>query len=89
MNATSPLPLVESLAETVAGCLDTASLQAIANLQLDAPTQERLDALAERANEGRITAEERAEYQAFTRISEFLALAQLRARARLGLPLAA
>jgi hypothetical protein len=63
------------------------SLQAIAGLELDGPTRERLDELAAKANEGQITAEERAEYQAFMGISEFLGLAQIRARARLGLPL--
>ena len=89
MNATSSPPLVEALAESMAACLDAPSLQAIAGLQLDAATQERLDTLADKANEGQITSEERAEYQAFIGISEFLGLAQLRARARLGLPLVA
>jgi hypothetical protein len=60
----------------------------IANLQLDSGTRERLDELADKANEGQLSPEERAEYQAFIGISEFLGLAQLRARARLGLPLA-
>jgi len=88
LNAKMSVPLVESLTDSVAACLDQTSLEAVAQLQLDAPTQERLDALADKANEGLITAEERAEYQSFTRVSEFLALAQLRARSRLGLPLA-
>ena len=88
MNATPSIPVVESLADTVAACLDNASLEAMARLQLDAPTRERLDALAGKANEGLLDDSERAEYLSFMRISEFLALAQLRARARLGLPLA-
>lgn len=88
MSATPSSPLLEALAETVAACLDAPSLQAMAGLQLDAATRERLDELANKANEGQLTPEERAEYQAFIGISEFLGLAQLRARARLGLPLA-
>ena len=88
MSAATSSPLLESLAESVAGCLDAPSLQAMANLQLDAATRQRLDELADKANEGQVTPEERAEYQSFISISEFLGLAQLRARARLGLPLA-
>ena len=85
----APAPLlVETLAESVAACLDSPSLHAIANLQLDARTRERLDELADKANENQLTPEERTEYQTFIEISEFLGLAQLRARARLGLPLA-
>jgi hypothetical protein len=87
MNGMSSPPLVEALAESMAACLDAPSLQAIAGLRLDATTQARLDDLADKANEGQITSEERAEYLAFVGISEFLGLAQLRARTRLGLPL--
>jgi hypothetical protein len=67
--------------------LDARSLSAIAKLELDPSTKDRLEELAEKANEGMLTPEERAEYQGFIGASEFLGLAQLRARARLGLPL--
>ena len=80
-------PLVESLADSVAACLDAPSLRAIANFQLDPGTKDRLDELADKANEGHLTGEERTEYQSFIGITEFLGLAQLRARVRLGLPL--
>ena len=63
------------------------SLRAIAKLELDPRTRERLDELSNKANEGQLTNAERAEYQDFIGVSEFLALAQLRPRARLGLPL--
>jgi len=88
MSAPSTPPLVESLADSVASCLDAQSLQAIANLKMDARAEQWLDELADKANEGDITDDQRSEYQQFIRISEFLALAQLRARQRLGLPLA-
>ncbi len=87
MSAISSPPLLEALAESVAACLDATSLRAIANLELDSRTRRRLDKLADKANEGQLTPEERAEYQRFIGVSEFLGLAQLRARARLGLPL--
>ena len=87
MSAPSSPPLLESLAESVAACLDAPSLRAVANLELDPRTRERLDELADKANEGRLSAEERVEYQAFIGASEFLGLAQLRARVRLGMPM--
>jgi hypothetical protein len=87
MSAPSSPGLLETLAETVAACLDAPSLQAIANMELDSKTRKHLDELAEKANEGQLSADERIEYQSFIGVSEFLGLAQLRARARLGLPL--
>jgi hypothetical protein len=87
MSATSTPALLEALAESVAACLDASSLRAMADLELDPRTRERLDMLAEKANEGELTPEERAEYEGFIGASEFLGLTQLRARARLGLPL--
>ncbi len=85
MNLTAPL--LEGLAETVADCLDSPSLEAIARMQLDPRTSARLDELAEKANEGGLSEAERAEYRSFTEISEFLGLAQLRARQKLGVSL--
>lgn len=59
----------------------------MAEFKLDTRAQARLDELADKSNEGQITSAERAEYQAFIGISEFLGMAQLRARARLERPL--
>jgi hypothetical protein len=87
MSSPSSPGLLEALAESVAACLDAASLRAIANMELDPKTRNRLDELAEKANEGQLSADERVEYQSFIGVSEFLGLAQLRARVRLGLPL--
>ena len=86
MSSPSSPALLEALADSVAACLDAPSLHAMAHLELDARTRERLDDLADKANEGQLNPAERAEYQGFIRVSEFLGLAQLRARARLGLP---
>ena len=48
-----------------------------------------VDRLAEKANEGELTPRERAEYQAYIKTSELLALIQLRARLKLRLPIPA
>ena len=81
MSSPSSPGLLETLADSVAACLDAPSLRAIANLELDSKTRKRLDELAEKANEGKLSADERVEYQSFIGVSEFLGLAQLRARA--------
>jgi hypothetical protein len=86
MSSTSSTQLLEGLADSVATCLDAASLRAIANLELEPRTRQRLDELADKDNEGRITQKERVEYQTFIGAKEFLGLVELRARARLGLP---
>ena len=49
----------------------------------------RVDRLARRANEGELTPREREEYQSYIQTAEVLALIQLRARAKLGLPVPA
>ena len=81
MSSLSSPGLLEALAESVAACLDAPSLRAIANMELDSRTRTRLDELAEKANEGQLSADERVEYHSFIGVSEFLGLAQLRARA--------
>ena len=43
MSTKPSTPLLESLAETVASCLDAPSLQAMAQLELDPRTRQRLD----------------------------------------------
>jgi len=87
MSSMSSPHLVKALAESVAECLDASSLDAIAKLQLDPQARVRLRDFATKANEGELSSEERSEYESFIDASEFLGLAQLRARARLGLPL--
>ncbi len=47
MSSASSLPLLESLAGCVAARLNANSLSAIANLELDPSTKNRLDDLAE------------------------------------------
>ena len=56
-------------------------------LRLSAKLAARVDRLAERANEGRLTSRQRTEYQGYINTSELLALLQLRARLKLRLPI--
>lgn len=75
--------------DLAAGCFDVPTLVALAKLRLNPKLAARVDRLAGKANEGELTPRERAEYQAYIKTSEMLALIQLRARQKLRLPIPA
>jgi hypothetical protein len=71
--------VLDSLLDPLSRCLDSASARRVAEFQVAANVQERVDALAERANEGLLSGEERAEYEAFINASDFIAILKLKA----------
>ena len=54
--------------------------QALAELDIDPGAQARLDVLAGLCNEGRLTAEERAEYEGYVEAIDIMNLIRLKAR---------
>ena len=68
---------------SLANCLEGRSLQSIVNLRASPEAEERVEWLAEQANEGQLTKEERAEYEGCVRFSNFLSVLQLKARNKL------
>lgn len=56
---------------------------ALIDFQIDAPVQERIEALAERANEGTLSESERAEYEALISAADFISILKLKARLHL------
>jgi hypothetical protein len=81
--------LADTMLDRAAECFDAPTLKALARLRLSPKLVQRVERLAEKANEGELTARERTEYQAYIHTSEMLALLQLRARQKLGLPIPA
>lgn len=57
----STTPLLDSLLEPLSRCLDIESARRVAELQFDPAVQKKIDVLADRANEGLLTEDERAE----------------------------
>ena len=57
---------LDRLLEPFAGCLSPDVAAKVANLQADDTMQDRIDYLAERSNEGLLTAEEREEYAGYS-----------------------
>ncbi len=69
----------DSLLESAAKCLDAESVRALGALQLADAAQSRLESLAEKANEGQLTAEEAHEYDRFIEVGDIIATLRLKA----------
>jgi hypothetical protein len=75
---------LDGLLEPLSRCLDMESARRIVELRVAAPVQERMDALAERANEGTLSDDERLEYEALINAADFISILKLKARRQLG-----
>jgi hypothetical protein len=78
MNVTTTL---DRLLEPVGKCLSRKAAQALANLRADAEAQARIEELAEKCTEGKLTRHERAEYEAYVSANNLIAILQAKARA--------
>ena len=74
---------LDRLLEPLAGCLTPEVAAKVADLRADEATQNRIDYLAQRANEGLLTREEREEYAGYLHAIDVIAVLQAKARAML------
>jgi len=74
---------LDDLLEPLSRCFDTESARRVVDLRLTPPVQERIDALAEGANEGALSAGERSEYEALINAADFISILKLKARQHL------
>ncbi len=74
---------LDRLMAPVAHCLDRASLAALVDLRASPQATERMSVLAARANEGGLSAAERAEYETCVMFANFLGMLQSQARQKL------
>ncbi len=72
--------LVSELAERLGGTLNEASAKTILAIQIGVLSPERRRELAERANEGSLTAEEFADYETYAQLRGLVAILQSKAR---------
>jgi hypothetical protein len=72
--------VLDQLLDPLSRCLDAESARRIVALGVSAPVQERIDLLAEGANEGSLKDEERAEYEALINAADFVSILKLKAR---------
>lgn len=71
---------IDRLVQPVVRTLTPDVARAIADLRADPELQSRMDELATKCNEGRLTAEEREEYDTSIRFGNFIAILQAKAR---------
>ena len=74
---------LDNLLDRFSRCLDYDSARRVAEFHVDPAVQEKVDAFARRANEGLLTVEERAEYEAFINAADFIAILKNKARRQL------
>jgi uncharacterized protein YnzC (UPF0291/DUF896 family) len=74
---------LDGLLEPLSRCLDVESARRVADLQIEDMVQERIDMLAERANEGTLTDTERSEYEALINAADFISILKLKVRQQL------
>ena len=79
MSDAMPLGVLDSLLDPLSRCLDAGSARRVAAFTVATNVQQRVDVLAERANEGLLSVEERAEYEALVNASDFIAILKLKA----------
>jgi hypothetical protein len=72
--------IIHRLLEQVGRCLTPDVARYLVQIRADAATQARVDELAQKCNEGQLTPEERAEYEAYISTSTFIAILQAKAR---------
>lgn len=75
--------ILDGLLDPLSQCLDAESAQRVVDLRVAPVVQEKIDRLAEMANEGTLTDEEHAEYEALINAADFIAILKLKARQRL------
>jgi hypothetical protein len=76
----SSADILELALDPVVDCLTPDSARRIVALRADPLAQQRLDELADLANEGKLSAGERADYERFLAMFHFITLLQSKAR---------
>jgi hypothetical protein len=74
---------LDRLLEPLAECFTAEVAAKVADLRADAAMQERIDYLAEQANEGRLTDSEHEEYTGYLHAIDVIAVLQAKARSLL------
>jgi hypothetical protein len=74
---------LDALLDPLTGCLDTESARRVAEFRIAPSVQQRVAALAIGANEGTLTADEQAEYEALVNAADLIAILKLKAQRRL------
>jgi hypothetical protein len=77
--------LLDEFLDPLSRCLDAESARRVVALGVSASVQARVDLLADRANEGLLTADELAEYEALINAEDIVAILKLKSRQQLSI----
>ena len=83
MDGPTVATALDSLLGPLSRCLDAESAQRLAGFRIDPAVQARIDTLGERANDGVLSDEERAEYEALINAADFISILKLKPRQQL------
>ena len=81
MNNSTTTAVLDELWDPVGRCLTVEVARNIVQLRAPELVQQKLDEFAEKSTEGTLTAEERAEYEAYVRSINVIGILQAKARA--------
>ena len=74
---------LDDLLDPLSKCLDAESARRLVELRVSEPVQNRVADLAQRANEGRLSVDERNEYEAIVNAEDLISILQLKAQRHL------
>jgi hypothetical protein len=80
MNRRNGTAVLERLLEPVSKSLNVEAARKLVRIKADAKTQARVDELARKCNEGKLTPEERAAYERYVMAGNLIAILQAQAR---------
>ena len=80
MDPEIPTQVLNELLEPLSNCLTPEVARRVVALRASAAAQRRVDELAEKCNDGELSAEERAEYEAYVMAGNLIAVIQAKAR---------
>ena len=83
MTAEAKNGILDRLLDPVARCLTIESARHLVALRADPVAQEQIEQFAEASTEGRLSPEQREEYEAYVAAATFIAILQSKARALL------
>ncbi|HEY3742907.1 MAG TPA: hypothetical protein VGL53_23835 [Bryobacteraceae bacterium] len=75
--------LLNDILDPLTDCLDATSAQRVAEFGIDPAVRERVNSLAEKANEGLLSDGDRAEYEELVNATDFIAILKAKAQRRL------
>ena len=83
MSDASSVDLLNDLLDPLSRCLDADSARRVAECRVGPAVKERIQVLADKANDGLLSEDERADYEAIINTAEIISILKLKAQRQL------